>query len=73
MEWSWSMIEANRVQIGLGALVVFLLDVLETARAAAVKGDSNVTRTGSHDGSGRKEDDTQDQASAPRIKVTASD
>lgn len=73
MEWSWSMIEAIRVQSGLGALVAFLLDVLDTARAAAVRGESNVARTGSHDGSGRNEDDTRDQASAPRIKVTASD
>ena len=72
MEWSWSIIEATRVH-GVLALAPFALDVLDTDRAAAVKGESNVTRTGSHDGSGRNDDDMRDQASAPRIKVTASD
>lgn len=62
IEWIWSAIEAILFQIVVRALAAFLLVVLETARAAAVRGESSVTSTGSHSGKGRKKEDVRDQA-----------
>lgn len=44
-------------------LVRSAVDALVKARAAAVKGDSRVTKAGSHGGNGRNSDNVRDQAS----------